>query len=342
MWRQAKQLQPNLSFTKATGEEAFAIVYSRVKDQWDRLLTPEEQKGWVARITKRFRAQARAICHAELKNSKTGWLLTLWQGSIAGEDVAAVVGGSQSSQLHAETTASQGEESEQEPEEADEGQPSEERPSVKRPASASAAKAIKRLASDEAVGSARCMHGYDVEVKAAWKADASRPHDGELSTKVDFDPDAEDTSLARATFENGDSVVIPGLTVCEARGLKVLLLQHRGALWEGRTQGHGPSPSALGVEWIARRCWHCTSTATATKQICMVHIKLFRGDSDSQNKALDFLQRVAGKYAKNEVLVDGLFHLRDAELRKIGLDVPRGAASRGGSRPSQRSGESLP
>ena len=92
-------------------------MYSRVKDQWDRFLTPEEQKGWVARITKRFRAQARAICHAELKNSKTGWLLTLWQGSIAGEDVAAVVGGSQSSQLHAETTASQGEESEQEPEE---------------------------------------------------------------------------------------------------------------------------------------------------------------------------------------------------------------------------------
>ena len=83
------------------------------------------------------------------------------------------------------------------------------------------------------MGSARCMHGYDVEVKAAWKADASRPHDGELSTKVDFDPDAEDTSLARATFENGDSVVIPGLTVCEARGLKVLLLLHKGALWEG-------------------------------------------------------------------------------------------------------------
>ena len=104
---------------------------------------------------------------------------------------------------------------------------------MKRPASASAARAIKRLASDEAVGSARCMHGYDVEVKAAWKADASRPHDGEISTKVDFDPDAEGTSLARATFENGDSVVIPGLTVCEARGLKVLLLQHKGALWEG-------------------------------------------------------------------------------------------------------------
>ena len=85
MWKSLHSIQPNLAFSQKTMESVFdrvATVNAGDDGPWLRPLAPIENIEWKQTVSRRFRAQARAISQSETKNPKRGWILRLWSDAI--------------------------------------------------------------------------------------------------------------------------------------------------------------------------------------------------------------------------------------------------------------------
>lgn len=164
------------------------------------------------------------------------------------------------------------------------------------------------------------FYGFDFEVTKCWRRKATGGAK-ELCTRLREPNEARLTDGMLAEFRDGSVHEVPEYTVQD---------------WRSRSEvRQGTAAASSSTLWMGEHTLSHNKLAVVVKpdrgelvtileqgcQICQIRTLVFGGEGgDFKQKATDFMMQLAERYSKAEFEKANIYHERDAELKRIGIN----------------------
>ena len=171
------------------------------------------------------------------------------------------------------------------------------------------------------------FYGYDSEINLAWRATPGAKHK-DISQPLKVEDGANDSDPVFATWEDGDSHVVPGLTAGQLKNISASqapTAKGSGTLWSGE---HIPTKHKLTINQKVDRTLLIV-LFEQSKCILILRVNLFGALEDASKtlpkndpvlqKAVNFMVPIAQLYATADIERHMLIKVRNDRLQDISL-----------------------